>query len=58
MHMMKNWSVSRAFPGPMNFSHQPGVGLKGVDAAWEEAERPVWRRMTLSLEGERVPQDS
>lgn len=56
--MTKKWFVSRAFPGPMNFSHQPGAGFKGVEAAWDEADKPVWRRMTLSFDGEREPQDS
>jgi hypothetical protein len=42
----------------MNFSHQPGAGLSGVDAAWDEAERPVWIRITLSFCGDRVPQVS
>jgi hypothetical protein len=56
--MTKNWSVSRAFPGPIKFSHQPGAELRGVEAAWDESIRPVWRRMALSLVGERVPQVS
>jgi len=39
----------------MNFSHQPGEGLRAVDAACDEADRPVCRRMTLSLAGDSVP---
>jgi hypothetical protein len=33
----------------MNFSHHPGCGFSGVECAWEDAERPVWRRITLDL---------
>jgi hypothetical protein len=56
--MIKNWLVSRALPGPINCSHHPDDWLRSVEAAWEEAERPVCRRMTLSFAGERVPQVS
>ena len=56
--MMKKEFVSRGLLGPMKGSHQPWDGFCWVEAACEEAERPVWRRMTLSFLGERVPQDS
>lgn len=56
--MIKNWLVSRALPGPMNRSHQPSEVFRSVDAACEDAERPVCRRMTLSFAGESVPQVS
>jgi hypothetical protein len=39
----------------MNFSHQPGRGFKSVEWAWEEAERPVKRRMALLRSALRVP---
>jgi len=39
----------------MNFSHHPGEGLTAVDAACEEADRPVCKRITLSFAGESVP---
>lgn len=49
VHTTKYFDVSRAFPGPMNFSHHPGLGLRVLEAAWEEAERPVNRRRRLSF---------
>lgn len=58
MHIIKNCLVSKAFPGPINFSHQPNAGLASVEAAWDDADRPVCRSITLSFEGERDPQVS
>src|SRR5688572_4886831 len=37
VHTTKYLLVSRALPGPMNFSHHPGFGLRRLEAAWEEA---------------------
>lgn len=54
----KNLSVFKALPGPINFSHQPGAGFASVEAACDEAERPVWRRMTFDLSALSVPQVS
>jgi hypothetical protein len=56
--MMKKVLVSRGLWGPMKDSHQPGAVFRGVDAACEDAERPVCKSITLSLLGERVPQVS
>ena len=39
----------------MNFSHHPGEGLRAVDAACDEADRPVCKRIALSFAGESVP---
>lgn len=42
----------------MNFSHQPGAGFAAVEAACDDADKPVCRRMALSLVGDKVPQVS
>ena len=55
VQMMKYFDESRGAPGPMNFSHQPGLAFDGVECAWLEAERPVCRRITLEREELRVP---
>ena len=47
-----------AAPGPMNRSHQPGLGLAGVLWAWLEADRPVCSRIALDLSAFNVPQVS
>ena len=55
MQIMKNASESSALPGPMNCSHHPGARLSGVDAAWDDADKPVCNRITLSFFAESFP---
>jgi hypothetical protein len=61
VQMMKNRLVSIDFPGPTKSSHHPGLEeVEGEtslprDATWDDAERPVWRRMALDLSRLRVP---
>lgn len=46
---------SRALPGPINASHHPGLGFFSLDAACDDADRPVCRRITLLRSLLRVP---
>lgn len=61
MHITKNLSVSIDLPGPTKSSHHPALyeveeeTSLPLEATWDEAERPVWRRMALEEVELRVP---
>ena len=61
MQITKNLSVSIDFPGPTKSSHQPGLEEVVAatsfppEAAWEDAERPVWMSIALVLEAFSLP---
>src|SRR5688572_12497816 len=57
-HITNQRSVSMARPGPIIFSHQPGVVSAAAEAACAEGLRPVNSRMALLRSLLSVPQHS